>query len=78
MSQQFTQEAAILWSIISKENRQRILENVFCGKCRTTVEMVMFTGKLERGDIILEGSCAVCGARVVRVLETSEQDEQRN
>ena len=78
MPEQFTPQAAILWSAISKENQQRVLKNVFCGKCRTSVEMVQFTGKVEHGNIILEGSCAVCGGKVVRLLETSELDEQRN
>jgi len=78
MSEQFTPQAAILWSAISKENQQRVLKNVFCGKCRTSVEMVQFTGKVEQGKIILEGLCAVCGGKAVRVLETSELDEQRN
>ena len=54
MSEQFTPQAAILWSAISKENQQRVLKNVFCGKCRTSVEMVQFTGKVEQGKIILE------------------------
>jgi hypothetical protein len=40
--------------------------------------MVGFTGKAEKGDLILTGKCAKCGGKVVRLLETSERDSTRN
>ena len=78
MPEQFTPEAAILWSAISKENQQRVLKSVFCCKCLTSVEIVKFIGKMEHGNIVLDGSCAVCGGKVARVVETSERDVRRN
>ncbi len=60
------------------EARERILKHVFCGKCRGSVGMVRFTGEEENGDVILKGSCAVCGQEVVRVVEISERDLSGN
>jgi len=75
---QFTAKAAVLWGTIPKEARERILANVFCGKCRDSVTITKFTGEEENGDVILKGACAKCGHKVVRVVETSERDSSGN
>jgi hypothetical protein len=75
---QFTPKAALLWAMIPKEAQIRILANVFCVKCRGSVQIVNFTGEEEKGDVILKGSCAKCGHEVVRVVETSESDHSKN
>lgn len=75
---QFSPRAAVLWGTIPREARERILKNVWCVKCRGSVEMVRFTGEEENGDVILKGSCAGCGHEVVRVVETSERDLSGN
>lgn len=41
----FTPKAAVLWATIPKEARGRILANVFCVKCRASVEITNFTGE---------------------------------
>ena len=74
----FTTKAALLWGSIPREARPRILKNVFCPKCCGPAEMVKVSGKEKNGDIILTGSCAKCGHKVVRVVETSEQDLSGN
>ena len=74
----FSVRAGVLWGTIPREERERILKNVFCGKCRGSVEMVGVTGEEEKGDLILKGSCAACGREVVRVVETSERDVSGN
>ena len=60
------------------EARKRILANVFCGKCLDSVQIKDFTGEEKHGDIYLEGSCAKCGGKVARVVESSERDSSRN
>ena len=35
---QFSVRAGVLWGTIPREARERILKNVFCGKCRGSVE----------------------------------------
>ena len=74
----FSARAGVIWGTIPKEARERILKNVFCRKCRGSVEMLRFTGEEEKGDLILKGSCATCGQAVVRVVETSERDLSGN
>ena len=79
MSGKFTTQAAVLWGAIPIEAQKRILAAVFCSKCLTSVQIVKFTGKVEKhGDVILKGSCAVCGHKVVRVVETSENKIENN
>jgi len=75
---QFTPRAKVLWSMVPKEARVRILANVFCVKCRDTVTITDYTGGEQNGDVILKGACAKCGHEVVRVVETSEQDNSGN
>ena len=50
----------------------KVLDNVFCGKCMTTViyDYSIYIDAL--GYIILWGSCAKCGKKVARVIETAE------
>jgi len=75
----FTPKSALLWTMIPKEAQIRILANVFCVKCRDSVQIVKFTGDVDkRGDVVLKGSCAKCGFEVVRVVETSESDHSKN
>jgi len=76
--EKFTTEAAILWGGIPIKIQEKILKNVFCFNCRAVVEIVNYTGIVETGDLILEGSCAVCGKKVVRSLETSEIRRENN
>ena len=69
----FTTRAAVLWGTIPLAARKRILANCFCVKCLTSVQIVNFKGDVKmNGNVILKGSCAVCGYEVVRILETSE------
>ena len=71
-AKKFSPKAELLWSTIWPEAKERILHAVWCGNCRTSVEIVDFTGKEKSGDVVLEGRCARCGERVCRVVETSE------
>lgn len=65
----FTPKAEFIWFSIPAVHREAILRNVWCGKCRTAVEIVDYTGKDVGRDIVLEGRCAVCGGRVARHVE---------
>jgi hypothetical protein len=74
----FSPKAAVLWSTVPKEARPRILANVFCVKCRDSVQIVDFAGEEQKGDLIMKGKCAQCGHKVVRLVETSEHDYSGN
>jgi hypothetical protein len=74
----FTPQAAVLWGTIPQVARAQILTNVFCVKCRDSVQIMNFTGEERNGDVYLKGSCAKCGHEVVRVVEMSEWDSSVN
>jgi hypothetical protein len=75
---QFTPDAAILWSSFPETVKPKILKNVYCANCRATVEIVDFKGTAVNGDLVLEGSCNKCGGKVARLLETSQLKQNRN
>jgi hypothetical protein len=75
----FTTQAAVLWGAIPIEAQKRVLAAVFCVKCRGAVQIVNYSGTVAKnGDLILDGSCAVCGHGVTRTLETSENRNENN
>ncbi len=53
----FSLDAVVLWGTVPRDARERILKNVFCVKCRTSAEIVRFTGEERKGDVILKGCC---------------------
>ena len=59
-----------LWVGIPEEFRQRVLANVWCGKCAAGTRIVNFRGVIEGGDLI-RGFCSRCGAEVARHIESS-------
>jgi hypothetical protein len=71
-------KAEILWGTLPAWAKEKILKNMFCVRCRTSVEIVDYTKRERRGDLILEGRCGVCGHEVVRVVETSEAPPPNN
>ena len=75
---QFTARAALLWGTIPKEARERILKNVFCVKCGGSVEIIKFAGEECDCNLVLTGSCAQCGQKVARLVETSQVDSSGN
>ena len=69
---QFSTKAAKFWAAIPAEIKKIILANVFCSRCRGAVSIVNFTGTVKGGDLVLNGSCAVCGNEVARLIEGSD------
>lgn len=65
----FTKDARARWDEIPKYEQTRILDNVFCGKCRTAVSIVIESAKMQKNDLILRGKCKICGHEVCRLVE---------
>ena len=68
---QFTPKAAEIWATIPATVKPQLLANVFCSHCRDAVKIVGFKGTVSRGDLVLDGNCAVCGGGVTRVIESA-------
>ncbi len=64
-------QASKLWSAIPTDAKKKILANVFCAHCRGAVSIVKVTGTVKGDDLVLNGSCAVCGHDVARHIEGS-------
>ena len=65
----FTLQALKQWEAIPGETRQRFLRNVWCAHCSKEVTITHFTGRIQRGDLILTGHCNKCQGEVARVIE---------
>jgi hypothetical protein len=65
----FTPKAKKIWESIPGDIRLKILNNVWCFQCRNTTGIGNFTGKIEKGMLVLRGVCTRCGGEVARVIE---------
>jgi len=65
----FTKPARQRWESIPTDIRQRLLSNVWCGRCRHEVTITNFNGAIKGGDLLLVGQCAECHGDVARVIE---------
>ncbi|WP_146176573.1 hypothetical protein [Chromobacterium sp. Panama] len=66
---EFIPNAQSFWNAIAPHTQQRLLENVWCAHCREQTTIVDFSGRIERGNLLLLGRCATCGGNVARVIE---------
>ena len=71
MMSKMTPQAQAFWDSISARNQTLILNNVWCGSCRTSRTLVRYGGRIEHRDLILEGECGSCGAQAGRLVEGS-------
>ena len=66
----FTPKARKRWDEIPREIRTKLLDNVWCGKCRDSVSMILQNAKVKTDMLLLEGICKICGSKVIRVVES--------
>lgn len=65
----FTKAARQRWESIPAHVRQRLLTNVWCGRCGHEVTITDISGTMKGRDLLLVGSCADCRGEVARVVE---------
>jgi hypothetical protein len=53
----------------SAGDRVRLLNNFWCGVCRTTASVDLRSGSVSRGDLVLRGYCTRCGSEIARLVE---------
>lgn len=70
-SSEFTPQAARRWAELGGRSQTLLLNNVWCVACGKTTTIVRVSGRMERGDIVLEGCCIRCDSPVARVVEGS-------
>jgi hypothetical protein len=69
MEDNLTPKAKKIWQSIPGDIRLKILNNVWCVQCRDMTGIGNFTGKIEKGMLVLRGVCTRCGGEVARVIE---------
>jgi len=57
------------WERIPPKLQAMLLGNAWCRTCREAGGMVLLSGKIENGQLVLRGTCAACGEPVARVVE---------
>ena len=67
---QFTPAAQRIWAGVDAGMRIRLLNNVWCSSCCNSCSMELLGGRVERGDLVLDGRCVTCGGLVARVVES--------
>lgn len=65
----FTKPARQRWESIPAHARQRLLSNVWCGRCRHEVTITDISGTMKGRDLLLVGRCSDCRGEVARVIE---------
>ena len=65
----FDKEAMQKFNQIPDDIKSKLLSNVYCSKCKTTVKLVDFAATIEKNDLILKGQCEKCSGSVARVIE---------
>jgi hypothetical protein len=65
----FTAPARRRWDAIPARIRQRLLANVWCGNCARETTVTDFTGRIQRGHLLLVGRCTRCRGEVARLIE---------
>ncbi|MEE4608385.1 MAG: ORF6N domain-containing protein [Desulfobacteraceae bacterium] len=65
----FTPAAKKRWERIPPKLQAMLLGNAWCRTCREAGEMQLLSAKIEKGQLVLHGTCAACGEPVARVVE---------
>jgi hypothetical protein len=68
-TERFSPQAEALWGNLPDAEKHIIVNNVYCGRCRSAVSMVDYSGFMEGSSLVLQGFCGVCGNKVARVIE---------
>lgn len=68
-----TPSARSFWNKIPPDIRERLLDNVYCVKCRNMTTITGYSGRIEHGDLILNGFCLRCGDPVTRLIEGNKE-----
>jgi hypothetical protein len=65
----FSPQATAAWNAVPPQLRMRLLNNFWCGVCRTTASVDLRSGTASGADLILRGYCTRGGSEIARVVE---------
>lgn len=64
-----TIDAQKFWDKIPEQIRIKLLNNVYCVKCKGMIGIGNVTGQMDGPDLVLKGICTKCGGPVARLIE---------
>jgi len=65
----FTPRAKNIWRAIPGEMQLKILNTVWCTRCRGMSGITHITARVDSGLLVLMGQCSRCGGDVARIRE---------
>ena len=65
----FTPQAKNIWRAVPGDIQLKILNTVWCIRCRNMTAISNISGKVNSGMLVLRGECTRCGDKVARVIE---------
>jgi len=65
----FTPQARKMWDQIPKDSRLKIRNKVWCQQCRKAVTININSAGIVAGDLLLQGTCAICRGNAARLVE---------
>ncbi len=69
---QMSPDAQSLWEVLGPAARLRVLNNAYCATCGGGRAMALTGGRVEQGELVLDGLCTTCGSEVGRLIETGD------
>jgi len=69
MKDRFSPKARVFWDKIPSDIQERLLRNVWCTQCSCMTMITDVVGKVDHGDLVLEGFCNFCKHPVARLVE---------
>jgi hypothetical protein len=65
----WTPEAQQRWAQIPTDKQELVRTHVWCPQCSKVQQMTLAGGTIIADDLVITGTCTVCGHRVARLLE---------
>jgi hypothetical protein len=65
----FTPQAKNIWRAVPGDIQLKILNTVWCIRCRNMTAISNICGKVDSGMLVLRGECTRCGGEVARVIQ---------
>ena len=64
-----TKSAEDAWEKIPSEVKMKLLNNVYCVRCKKTVNINIVEMTKDKSGLVLNGTCMTCHGLVTRVIE---------
>ena len=70
MEAKFTPQARKLWEALEPRAKMFALNSVWCPQCEKSTSLAQLAGRVNGGELLLQGKCAACGTEVARLVES--------